>query len=183
MSEMNKITCGLCEDLAPLVEDGIAGEESREAVLKHLSECGICREKFSSLMGRETGKELSQIEGPDDEKIVCKVRERISVWALGGILLSLTAGSMISSTSSEPWVASLIFPLLCGIIHLTGVRIRKWTPLAAGGCWIFITLLTSGVGRLLDYPMALLTSLYPIALSYLGVLSAALLKYAFKGEF
>ena len=159
------------------------GMELSSLVMMLISECGICREKYPSLMGRETGRELIRNEGPDDEKIVRKVRERISVWALGGILLSLTAGSMISSTSSEPWVASLIFPLLCGIIHLTGVRVRKWTPLAAGGCWIIITLLTSGVGRLTDYPMALLSALYPVALSYLGSFSAALLKYAFKGEF
>ena len=179
MSEINKITCGLCEDLAPLVEDGVAGEESRAAVMRHISECEACREKFSSLSGERS----IEREEPDDAKIVIKVRDRLSIWMLGGILLSLTAGSMISSTSSEPWLAALIFPLLCGSIYLTGVRIRKWTPLAAGGCWVVITLLTSGVGRLMDYPMALLSALYPVALSYLGVLAAALLKYAVKGEF
>lgn len=178
MSEMNRIDCGICEDLMPLVEDGVACEQSRVAVRKHLEGCEACRKKYRDFSEMEQAAAV-----PDDDKVIGRVRERMAAWMLNGMLLSLIAGAVIVSTaSSDPWLAALIFPVLCGIIYLTGVRIWKWTPLAAGGCWIVITLLTQS-SRLLDYPVALLSSLYPVALSYLGVLAAALLKYAFKGEF
>lgn len=182
MNEVNIITCGVCEDLAPLVEDGAACEESREAVLRHIAECPECRKKYPALAGLPE-KPVEAAVKPDDAKVIRQIRDRISVWLLGGALLSLLLGAAIVSLSAaDPWLAALIFPWLCGSIYLTGVRMKKWAPLAAGGCWIVIVLLTQGA-RLVDYPMALLSSLYPIALSYMGMFSAALLKYAFKGEF
>ncbi len=178
MSDSIRIDCGICADLMPLVEDGVACEQSRKAVRKHLEGCKACREKYRDFPEAEQAD-----AAPDDEKVIRRVRDRMAVWMLNGMLLSLIAGAVIvSAASSDPWLAALIFPALCGLIYLSGVRIWKWTPLAAGCCWIVITLLTQGE-RLSDYPMALLTSLYPIALSYLGVLAAALLKYAFRGEF
>ena len=183
MNEVNIITCGICEDLAPLVEDGAACEESREAVLRHIGECPECRKKYPALAGLPKGNTLEEERGPDDAKVISKIRDQISVWLLGGALLSLMLGAAIVSLSAaDPWLAALIFPWLCGLLYLSGVRIRKWAPLAAGCCWIVIVLLTQSA-RLADYPMALLSSLYPIALSYMGMFSAALLKYAFKGEF
>lgn len=178
MNETVRIDCGICADLMPLVEDGVACEQSREAVRKHLEDCEACRAKYRDFSEAEQAAAV-----PDDAKVIRRVREGMAVWMLNGMLLSLIAGAvMVSAASASPWLAALIFPALCGGIYLTGMRIWKWSPLSAGGCWIVVTLLTQG-SRLLDYPMALLTSLYPIALSYLGVLAAALLKYAFKGEF
>ena len=40
---MNKISCDMCIDLMPLVQDGVASEDSRNAVLQHLQECPDCR--------------------------------------------------------------------------------------------------------------------------------------------
>ncbi len=183
MNESVRIDCGICADLIPLVEDGVACEQSREAVRRHIAECSHCCERYSALSGVKQEAVQEAESDPDDAKVIRQVREKMAAWILNGMLFSLIAGAVIvSAASSGPWLAALIFPALCGIIYLTGVRVWKWTPLAAGCCWIVITLLTQGA-RLSDYPMALLTSLYPIALSYLGVLSAALLKYAFKGEF
>ena len=179
MNEPVRIDCGICSDLYPLVEDGVACGQSREAVRRHIEECGHCRKKYCVL----PEEALESEKGPDDVKVIRRVREGMAVWMLNGMLLSLIAGAvMVSAAADNPWLAALIFPALCGGIYLSGVRIWKWSPLSAGGCWIVVVLLTQGA-RLSDYPMALLTSLYPIALSYLGVLSAALLKYAFKGEF
>ena len=55
-------------------------------------------------------------------------------------------------------------------------------PLTAMGLWVVLTLLISG-GRLVDIPLAFVLGLIPLGLSYLGALAAALIKYAFKGEF
>ena len=39
---MNKITCDVCLDLIPLVQDGIASEDSRKAVEQHICTCQTC---------------------------------------------------------------------------------------------------------------------------------------------
>lgn len=44
---MNEITCGLCMDLIPLVRDGIASGESRDAVERHVQSCAACRKLYS----------------------------------------------------------------------------------------------------------------------------------------
>lgn len=43
---MNKITCDMCMDLMPLVKDGIASADSREAVEAHLEACAVCRSLY-----------------------------------------------------------------------------------------------------------------------------------------
>ena len=42
------LTCGIIKDLLPLYAENLCGDESREAVEAHLSECENCR---SSLEG------------------------------------------------------------------------------------------------------------------------------------
>ena len=38
-----KISCGICRDLLPLVLDGVAAPESEAAVRAHLAACPECR--------------------------------------------------------------------------------------------------------------------------------------------
>ena len=59
---MNKISCDICLDLIPLVEDDIASEDSRIAVIEHIKECESCRSYYS-------GKNLS-IPEMDDERVI-----------------------------------------------------------------------------------------------------------------
>jgi len=44
---MNKISCDICGDLVPLVKDGIASEDSCNAVIKHTNECEACNLLFN----------------------------------------------------------------------------------------------------------------------------------------
>ena len=39
---MKEITCDICMDLMPLVQDGIASEDSRNAVEEHVKRCEQC---------------------------------------------------------------------------------------------------------------------------------------------
>lgn len=41
-----EISCEICRDLMPLVRDGVAGADSREAVMAHLEGCEACRMLF-----------------------------------------------------------------------------------------------------------------------------------------
>ena len=39
----SEISCDICRDLLPLVQDGVASEDSRAAVEAHLRSCPACR--------------------------------------------------------------------------------------------------------------------------------------------
>ena len=46
---MDKISCDICMDLIPLVKDGIASEDSCDAVKKHISKCEKCKVEFDEI--------------------------------------------------------------------------------------------------------------------------------------
>ncbi|EJX02388.1 hypothetical protein EVA_09508, partial [gut metagenome] len=50
---MNEISCDICIDLIPLVEDGVASEDSRKAVEAHVANCESCREKYSGTVPQD----------------------------------------------------------------------------------------------------------------------------------
>lgn len=180
MNESVRIDCGICADLIPLVEDGVACEQSRKAVREHMSACADCRRKYGAL---EEENKAAQDNGKDDGRIIGRVRERVSGWMMVGVLGGLMMGVLTAAMSANvPWLMMLIFPAICGWVYLRGGRLWKWVPMTAMGIWVIVTLLASG-GRLRDVPMAFVLGLIPLGLSYLGALAAALLKYAFKGEF
>lgn len=182
MSEMNRIDCGICEDLMPLVEDGVACEQSRVAVRKHLEGCEACRKKYvEGAAGRQT--DWAQDDGKDDKRIIGRVREKVSGWLLAVIMTGLLLGVLLTAANgAEPWLMLLIFPAICGGVYWLGGRLWRWVPVAAMAIWVIVLLLMSG-GRLGDIPMAFVLGVIPLGLSYLGALAAAMLKYAFKGEF
>lgn len=185
MNEPVRITCGICEDLIPLVEDGIAHGDSREVVYSHIAVCAECREKYPELSGKEA--DIPKEEEKDDRRILRNIREKVSGWVLLGISISLLAGILIVLTSSSsPWLMILVFPFICGIVYLIGGRVWKYVPYIAAGFWILVTLLMD-VGKTVNWRTAVadsvISAVFPLIFSYIGALAAALFKYAFKGEF
>lgn len=58
---MDRMDCGICRDLMPLVRDGVAEQSSREAVLAHLAGCERCRQMFEGeIPDREEERALAQ---------------------------------------------------------------------------------------------------------------------------
>lgn len=48
-----KYPCGLIQDLLPLYHDEVCNRESRQAVLRHLEECGECRAFYEKMQQAE----------------------------------------------------------------------------------------------------------------------------------
>ena len=48
---MIKITCDMCMDLMPLVQDGVASEDSIAAVEQHIKTCSECKSVFEVCFG------------------------------------------------------------------------------------------------------------------------------------
>ncbi len=88
---MSKISCDMCMDLMPLVQDGVASEDSRRAVALHIQDCPDCAGLFDG-----------ELPPPSDarkilEKIQRKVRTFLAMLLMFGVFygLNLTAGSGI----------------------------------------------------------------------------------------
>ena len=43
---MNKISCDMCIDLMPLVQDGVASEDSRSYIEEHTAQCPACKKLY-----------------------------------------------------------------------------------------------------------------------------------------
>ena len=46
---MNKITCDMCIDLMPLVQDGVASCDSRSSIEGHIAHCPACKRLFNEI--------------------------------------------------------------------------------------------------------------------------------------
>ena len=170
---MNEITCGVCMDLIPLVKDGIAGEESRQAVEQHVKTCGACR----ALYGGEAPS------APDAEKAFQKLRRQIRAFLAAVMMFGIFFGLGLTAENGM-FYNSLIMP----VIGALGYFIFRWRALyavpalllASHGLMNFLGMVR-GLEHLDGYSLVMWTALYSI-FAALGVLIAGLLCYAFRRE-
>lgn len=177
---MKDVSCKTIEDLIPLIEDGVASDESVELVKNHIKTCQSCKEQFSS--GEATTLKETSI---DDEKIIRSIKrsvlniQRLSLvfGVIIGVGLTYTVGMFYNIA---------IMPLLGAISYVS--LDRKWylTPLAIvvlSYIWqitesIIIGYFSWGI----LYGALTMTIIYG-GLAILGVLIAFLIKFALsKGD-
>ena len=86
---MNKITCDMCIDLMPLVQDGVASEDSRNAVLQHLQECSDCRALYEG-----------EIPTPSNTKqLLSKLTRRAQIFSAMIMMFGIFYGLMLTAGS------------------------------------------------------------------------------------
>lgn len=90
---MNKLPCGVVEDLLPLYIDELCGEETKVLVAEHLENCPACRSKYEAMRG-PTGMEAadSHPAEPEEEKARIALKKAASHYgrvAAGAVLLAL----------------------------------------------------------------------------------------------
>lgn len=170
---MNEISCDLCMDLIPLVRDGVASQDSVQAVQKHIAACEDCRELLQSLPPppADTGKTF--------EKLHRRLQFSSAMLMMFGMFfgVSLTAGS-------ELFYNTLIMP----IIGALGYVIFRRNALYKIPILLLITHCATnlfgtirGVEHLDIYSLLMWTFLYSI-FSILGTIVAWLLHFAFRKE-
>lgn len=169
----HEIGCDICRDLLPLVEDGVASEESRAAVEAHLRGCPACR----ALRNGEAPPP------PDGRELLRRVRRQ----ARGVLLIALLAGILFGLELTEGvdmFYNSLLMPALGAV----GYLVYRWKALwrmpllllALCGVVALLKLLR-GVAVIDAASLLVWTGIYcPFVLA--GVLIAGLLHFAFKKE-
>lgn len=168
---MHEISCEICRDLIPLVRDGVASPDSREAVLAHLETCPECSGIFRGELPLEYRGE--QAFG----KLIHKIRLFAAMLLMFGILfgISLTAGSGLFYNV-----------VLMPVIGAVGYFLFRWKAMYRLPLLLTVTHFLSnlaGMGNeyLDGYSLLLWSFLYSL-FALLGVIIAALLHYVFRKE-
>ena len=174
---MSRIGCGACRDLLPLVEDGVASEESRLLVEEHLQSCESCR--------REAGKAAPMEEPVKNlpDSALHRLRRWLLLW--GGLLVFAGCVCGILLTYSAGMFYNFLLMPAAGTVSLLlfgkkGLLAAPAVGLAAF-LWMGSRTLAEG-GKLSEFaanwPYAVIYAL----LCLLGAAVAALLRFAFRKE-
>lgn len=168
---MNKISCDMCIDLMPLVQDGVASKDSRDAVLQHLQECPDCRALYEG-----------EIPAPSkSNELLRKVQRRARVFSAMVMMFGIFYGLMLTAGSGL-FMNVIIMPIIGGI----GYYLFRWKALYIVPALLFVThIFTNALGlggEVLD-PMGLFlwTAIY-CCVALIGFVIAALLHFAFQKE-
>lgn len=188
MSEpLQSISCDVCRDLAPLVQDQAASADSAALVHTHLQTCPDCRALFSDLVG-EAGEGTPEQSVPDDGKVLRNIRTRINLrlLLLAGLGLFVGAGMSGMGVANGAFL-SIAFPLVCGLTWWLDAELGRKMPFLAALLWFAYTLHTywpyiGANGPTVITIRSLWATVDPFIRCWLGILASKLLKYASKGE-
>lgn len=170
---MTDITCEICMDLMPLVEDGIASEESTIAVKNHIKNCSSCREIFSGEMPKSSNVDI----------IKSKIKKKTELFSTMILMFGIFFGLSLT-VSSEMFYNILIMPIIGGI----GYYIFRWKALYNIPILLIITHAVINLFDMIKGAEYLhLFDLITWCLTYcvfaiIGILIAGLLHYAFRKE-
>ena len=67
---MTDITCDVCMDLLPLVQDGIASEDSKRLVEEHIKNCSACAMLY----------DIKAVPAVNSEKIFMKFKRKVQAF-------------------------------------------------------------------------------------------------------
>ncbi len=167
---MNEISCDICRDLMPLVSDGVASEESRQAVENHIMHCSCCAQLYEQAPPK-----------PDHKAAYEKIKLKSSIF-LGMILMLGTVYGLSLTASNGLFYNILLMP----VVGALGYGIFRWKAAYIIPIFLYVThFLTNYLGfaeEILDIASLLLWTLYYCLFALLGTGIAWLLHFAFKKE-
>ena len=161
----------MCIDQMPLVQDGVASEDSRNAVLQHLQECSDCRALYEG-----------EIPMPSNTKeILGKVKRRAQLFSAMVMMFGIFYGLMLTAGNGI-FMNVIIMPIIGGI----GYYLFRWKALIIVPPLLLVThFITNALGLEGEYLMPvevlLWTAIY-CGVALVGFVIAALLHFAFKKE-
>lgn len=109
------ISCDVCMDLLPLVNDGIASEDSCRLVASHISSCEACAVSL--------GKDINGIKSAeaetamDEGNVIRKIKKRFTFFLVSFILIGILIGLVLSSGMGMFYNA-LIMPAVGGLGYM-----------------------------------------------------------------
>ena len=161
----------MCIDLMPLVQDGIASEDSRNAVLQHLKECPDCRALYEG-----------EIPAPSKRnELLQKIQRKAQIFSAMIMMFGIFYGLMLTAGNGI-FMNVIIMPIIGAI----GYYIFRWRGLYILPALLLVTHLITNYlglcGEVLE-PTGLFmwTAIY-CGVALVGFVIAALLHFAFRKE-
>lgn len=173
------ISCNVILDLIPLVKDGVASEDSTAIVNEHIKSCESCRAEFE--MFKTGSQEDVTIK---DEKIISAIKRSVFITRI----IILVSGAVIGvalSNSMSMFYNFIIMPVIGGISFIAYKKRWYLAPAAIfvlTYLWQTVEGIVSGGFEPPALYRGVFFSLIYTGLVLLGVVIAALLKFAFKKE-
>lgn len=169
---MKKITCDMCMDLMPLVQDGVASEDSAAAVCQHIQNCPVCRSVYEG-----------QIPMRSEAQIIKKIQRKIQLF-IGMVLMFGMFFGLSLTASSKMFLNILIMPLVGGI----GYYLFRWKACYIVPVLLFITHFFTNIAEMIRgaeclsvYEVGLWTGIYSF-FAVIGTLIVGLLHFVFRKE-
>ena len=191
---MTKITCDICMDLMPLVQDGVASEDSENAVMNHISECESCKKIYDemyinnkSIIENNTPQQINyQTINPQPmniDKAAKKIEKKINTY-LGMIIIFGIFFGLSLTASEEMFLNSFIMP----IIGAFGYYLFQWKAAYTVPCIIVISnFIINGIGFLrgiehLDIASMVMWGAIYSLFAIIGTIIAGLLHFGLRKE-
>lgn len=170
------ISCRICEDLMPLVKDGIATDDSNIAVKNHIENCNKCRERYKDEKLIDVNFEL--------ENSFLKIKRKYRLILILTIIFSTLLGIGITATQNQ-FYNILLMPVI-GIMGYIILRYKSLyiVPIFIVTIHIVYILLQIVMGRKVFYefvPLIIYDLIYYFFV-VLGIVIAGLLHFVFKKE-
>lgn len=170
-----KITCDICRDLIPLVNDGVASEDSAEAVKQHAAECKEC----AALLDGTFVPAVPPSESPRTLKRLRKWLNRVYTVLM---ILGIFVGCCLTSQSRDELLYNCLIMPVAGVFGYLAFRWRAFFTVPV--ILLFICFITNALGTLSVYKLgfrdilslAFIYSLFALA----GSIITMLFKFAFS---
>lgn len=176
---MDRISCDVCMDLLPLVQDNVASEDSKVLVQNHIKECKNCQKVFNS---------FSEAPKMNEKRILKRIKKQLFIIAIVIIALGGLVGLALSE-SMGMFYNIIIMPAIGAIGYFALKRKAYLVPLiilAFSYIWLLVKYIAEGmfVETPLFYGLTIPMywgMIYSV-LCVLGILIAFLLDIAFRKE-
>lgn len=172
---MTDITCQICTDLMPLVQDGIASDDSCQALRRHTESCPACRALFQG---------EPPASGSQDalwQKTLGQIKRRLQLLAVMALMCGMFLGLGLTGNSGM-FYNTLLMP----VIGILGYCLFRWRALYAIPLLLLLLHPIANLaavfleGEPLDFlSIAAFTGIYSI-FALAGTLIAGLVHFAFQ---
>ena len=168
---MNEVTCDICKDLLPLVEDGVASKDSQDAVEQHIKGCKECAGLF----------EGAKIPELNYNRVFVKFRRKLRIYLILAMLSGISIGVIYSIKDGGVYVFFNV--ILMPVIGVLSFFVFRWKSLVCVPPLIFSVFLLINMlnadAAAFSFDMVAFLSLIFSAFAVAGILIAGLLSFAF----
>ncbi len=168
---MNSISCDVCLDLMPLVKDGIASQDSINLVKEHIENCEECKNYY-----------IQQPEfNVNDKKIIKSIKKSVYIFSIIILVAGCLLGSAITN-GINVFYNFLIMPSLGALSYIILKKKSFFVPLIIFVVSFSWLTLEEFIKYKIFSPSGIIYSVFYLILSFLGIIIAMLLKFAFRKE-